>query len=520
MKNLGKLAAVVVAACTLFGGVGTAYADGQSDSSTAILPQTTGNVIGDKTSVSKITVSDVGAHTANVAIDYKIDKSLLPQIKNICFVADVQRITEITTTAKPTLGYAWGPYDVACSGVSDNDLTQSTYNQIYGLHKDQAIVDVATKVVGKATYQGFTRFYYFDDDTWGNKESGTFNLTLIGLNPNTTYGNRNLSQSGLAPFYGNLWNQTLKVYNQGGHSSNVNFSQLYAGFRIELKNGDYVPFAYAAKQVPDFTTTAEPATKPSTDLTDANKGSLQTSDKTVNAGSVARVYVNNLTKECAAKVEKGESCFWYSYIYSNPVRLTGPDGSPYASIEKDSAGKYYFEAYIPDSYSGDHKISLVDEKGAIQGWTDVTVKKKPVPAVKPVAVYRVYNRNSGLHHYTTSKGERDNLVKLGWRDEGTSFTAAAKEAANKNLKPVYREYNPNDGNHNWTMNKGEHDQLVKIGWRDEGIAWYVDSSASTNVYRLYNPNSGEHVYTTSKGEYDQVGKAGWRQEGIAWKSLK
>ncbi|WP_236023577.1 hypothetical protein [Bifidobacterium miconis] len=85
-------------------------------------------------------------------------------------------------------------------------------------------------------------------------------------------------------------------------------------------------------------------------------------------------------------------------------------------------------------------------------------------------VYRVYNRNSGLHHYTTSKAERDYLVKLGWRDEGTSFKAVKADASNKNLKPVYCEYNRHDDNHNWTMNKAEHDHLVKLGWKDEGVA--------------------------------------------------
>ena len=141
-------------------------------------------------------------------------------------------------------------------------------------------------------------------------------------------------------------------------------------------------------------------------------------------------------------------------------------------------------------------------------------------------VYRVYNPNSGLHHYTVNAGERDSLVKLGWRNEGTSFNGATGQGA----VPVYREYNPNDGNHNWTMNKVEHDHLVSIGWRNEGVAWHVALSASTNVYRLYNPtpfktvngrgNGGsEHVYTTNYAEYLSVQKAGWRGEGVAWKSL-
>ncbi|MCR5594054.1 MAG: hypothetical protein K6F79_09950 [Saccharofermentans sp.] len=44
-------------------------------------------------------------------------------------------------------------------------------------------------------------------------------------------------------------------------------------------------------------------------------------------------------------------------------------------------------------------------------------------------VYRLYNSNGGEHHYTTSVAEKNNLVAMGWSDEG-------------------------------------------IGWKSEGIAWY------------------------------------------------
>ncbi|RSX51311.1 pullulanase [Bifidobacterium goeldii] len=141
-------------------------------------------------------------------------------------------------------------------------------------------------------------------------------------------------------------------------------------------------------------------------------------------------------------------------------------------------------------------------------------------AVKAVTVYRLYNPNSGLHHYTTSKYEYDQLGKAGWNKEGKSFKAAAKDDSNANIVPVYRVYNPNDGNHHWTMSAGERDDLVKRGWNDEGIGWYVDKTASVTVYRLYNPNSGEHLYTTNKGEYDKLGKIGWNQEEVAWQGLK
>jgi hypothetical protein len=148
-----------------------------------------------------------------------------------------------------------------------------------------------------------------------------------------------------------------------------------------------------------------------------------------------------------------------------------------------------------------------------------TIATIPVPIkAVPVAVYRVYNKHSGLHHYTKNLHERNVLVGLGWRDEGVSFRAAEQGSA-PGLLPVYREYNPHDGNHNWTLNRVEHNTLVSLGWHDEGVAWYTSPTAPLPVYRLYNPHSGEHVYTISKLEYTVVGAAGWHQEGVAWRGL-
>lgn len=126
-------------------------------------------------------------------------------------------------------------------------------------------------------------------------------------------------------------------------------------------------------------------------------------------------------------------------------------------------------------------------------------------------VYRIYNINSGLHHYTVNYGEILVLQKMGWRYEGESFVAATSGT------PVYRVYNPNDGNHLYTVNGAEKNMLVRLGWHDEAIAWYVPSDGVVPVYRLYNPNSGEHVYTTSYGEYVSVINSGWKGEGVAWK---
>jgi surface protein len=128
-------------------------------------------------------------------------------------------------------------------------------------------------------------------------------------------------------------------------------------------------------------------------------------------------------------------------------------------------------------------------------------------------MYRLYNPNSGEHFYTASAGERDALVRVGWRYEGEGWTAPAKSAT-----PVYRLYNPNAGDHHYTTSAGERDSLKRAGWNYEGIGWYGSDAKAVPLYRQYNPNArtGTHNYTTSAGERDHLVRLGWRDEGVGW----
>lgn len=132
--------------------------------------------------------------------------------------------------------------------------------------------------------------------------------------------------------------------------------------------------------------------------------------------------------------------------------------------------------------------------------------------VDAATLLRVYNPNSGEHHYTANTNERNHLVRVGWRNEGNAWDTPDKGAA------VYRLYNPNAGDHHYTVNANEKNHLVKVGWRYEGISW--QSGGSTPVYRLYNPNArtGTHHYTLHAYEKDHLVKVGWRYEGIGFYS--
>lgn len=129
------------------------------------------------------------------------------------------------------------------------------------------------------------------------------------------------------------------------------------------------------------------------------------------------------------------------------------------------------------------------------------------------SMYRLYNPNSGEHFYTASSGERNNLVRVGWRYEGVAWIAPKSSNT-----PVYRLYNPVAGDHHYTTSAKERDDVVRAGWRYEGIGWYSDDAKSVVLYRLYNPNawSGAHHFTTSVEERDHLISVGWRYEGTSW----
>ena len=129
-------------------------------------------------------------------------------------------------------------------------------------------------------------------------------------------------------------------------------------------------------------------------------------------------------------------------------------------------------------------------------------------------IYRLYNPYGGKHHFTQNKAEADNLISLGWNNEGIGWVAPDKGT------PVYRLYNPNNGRHHYTVSAAERDNLVQVGWNSEGIGW--QSGGTIPVYRVYNPyapaTEDSHHYTVSAAERDNLVKLGWRDEGIGWYS--
>ena len=129
-----------------------------------------------------------------------------------------------------------------------------------------------------------------------------------------------------------------------------------------------------------------------------------------------------------------------------------------------------------------------------------------------VSMYRLYNRYTGEHFYTSDVSERDHLVSVGWSYEGVGWVAPVSG------DPVYRLYNGHvrGGDHHYTTSASERDSLVRAGWSYEGVGWR--SGGSVPVYRQYNPyaRTGTHNYTADGSENDRLVSVGWRAEGVGW----
>ena len=122
-------------------------------------------------------------------------------------------------------------------------------------------------------------------------------------------------------------------------------------------------------------------------------------------------------------------------------------------------------------------------------------------------MYRAYNPNAHYHFFTVSAYEFSNAVSHGYTDEATGlggFSVLLTEGAG--ALPIFRMYNKQTGRHYYTTSVVERDYLVGLvpesnphfGWRFEKIEGYLYpqlSSDCTEIFRLYNKYSGTHLYT-------------------------
>lgn len=148
--------------------------------------------------------------------------------------------------------------------------------------------------------------------------------------------------------------------------------------------------------------------------------------------------------------------------------------------------------------------------------TDAQTKSLQTVSVTPkvadadrVAVFRFYNTGAGVHFYTSSVDEREQVYRTAtfMEPEGEAFYAASVPSAG--VSPVYRFFNSQTGVHFYTISEEEKNtvQASLPQYQFEGIAYYASltpAAGFTPLYRFYLKGKGVHFYTASAEESQSV----------------
>lgn len=134
-----------------------------------------------------------------------------------------------------------------------------------------------------------------------------------------------------------------------------------------------------------------------------------------------------------------------------------------------------------------------------------------ISSTKPV--YRLYDRKTNYHFYTSSMEEVNLLQSRGWTLEGTAWKVSTSKEGN----PIYRVWNTGTGERIYTRHWSEVEKLVSRGWKNEGIAFYSKDQGKP-IYRLRNKRTGKYLLTLHQSEVAKLVAGEWQNEGVAWYS--
>ena len=140
------------------------------------------------------------------------------------------------------------------------------------------------------------------------------------------------------------------------------------------------------------------------------------------------------------------------------------------------------------------------------------------------SVYRLYNRATGEHLFTTSQTELDLIT--GSPTSAFVNEGAAYRSPFDGTQALYRFLNTSTGLHFYSANDAEKNALTSkpsSGYKFEGQAFtvYGVSTApvgATPVYRFYDQAKSQHFYSANASEVAivQSTQPSWKFEGVAW----
>jgi hypothetical protein len=194
------------------------------------------------------------------------------------------------------------------------------------------------------------------------------------------------------------------------------------------------------------------------------------------------------------------------------------DADGYASYQMPITTTTYFGMDYDGSGEWNNRPASLDR--------ELVVTPGSAPPASNLPVYRFYNLKMGVHFYTASEAEmanvRDTLYRV-YRLEGVAYNLNTANPANSTS--LYRFYNIKKGVHFYTASEAEKDNVVRTlssTYRLEGVAYKVCATpvpGATPVYRFYNLKQGVHFYTASEAEKDNVVRtlsSTYRLEGVGY----
>ena len=166
-------------------------------------------------------------------------------------------------------------------------------------------------------------------------------------------------------------------------------------------------------------------------------------------------------------------------------------------------------------------LSNVVNANVTRGTAVGTIANDDPPATSGiVTVWRLFLPQLGEHLFTTDLNEYNMLGNGGWSREGIAFRMFDKPGlyAGAPTVPLFRLFDRSTGLHHWTADAHEASVLAsQPSWDYEGPIGDLLAGPVTGavpMYRLVLTGTAFHLWTIDPNEHKTLQTKGWKSEGI------
>ena len=200
--------------------------------------------------------------------------------------------------------------------------------------------------------------------------------------------------------------------------------------------------------------------------------------------------VSSDTSAFINQLKKNKLAYAYAYIYSSPVLLHGKDGSKYVTVTLGDDGLPRFDAKIPEGYSGEYTIVLLDENGSQIAWTNVwVIPANATSSEETIAEYNLkYSESHSGFTFASSDEDYESASNIADNNEvnGSETNSGAYAGANGNANSNVNGNSKNANNNansslsnslSSSKNTNTEGMLSKLGVTGVGIVFTLATLA-------------------------------------------